>query len=142
MEIKEIKFESKEYQKLLAFRFKNLREPLKLDWAKKDLLNEDQQVHFALVRNSEIIGSLCLKKINKSTIKIRQMAIKKKFQKKGYGSKLLNFAEIFANKKKYNKIILVARLSALNFYKKNFFETSGTKFIEVTVYSIKMFKNI
>ena len=70
------------------------------------------------------------------------MAIKKDYQKKGYGSKLLKFAENYANKNNYCKIVIIARISALDFYRKNFFEVSGKKFIDVTVYSIKIFKNI
>ena len=75
---------------------------------------------FALKNQSEIIGSFCLKKIDCSTIRLRQMAIEKKFQKQGYGSSILKFTEKFAIKNNYKKIIIIARLSALDFYKKNF----------------------
>jgi histone acetyltransferase (RNA polymerase elongator complex component) len=142
IQIKEIKFQSESYYKLLAFRFENLRKPLNLEWTKKELIDEKEQIHFALIKRNEVIGSFCLKKISNLTIKLRQMAIKKDYQKKGYGSKLLKFAENYANKNNYYKIVIIARISALDFYRKNFFEVSGKKFIDVTVYSIKMFKNI
>ena len=142
MQIKEINFHSEEYQKLLNFRFHNLREPLNLKWSKEDLLNEDQQNHFALKNQNEIVGSFCLKKIDCSTIRLRQMAIEKKWQNQGYGSSILKFSEKFAIKKNYKKIIIIARLSAMDFYKKNFFKTSGNIFIDVTVKSIKMYKKI
>ena len=70
------------------------------------------------------------------------MAIEKKFQKQGYGSNILKFTEKFATKNNYKKIIIVARLSALDFYKKNFFKTSGNIFTDVTVSSINMYKKI
>ncbi len=126
----------------MNFRFNNLRKPLNLEWSKEDLLNENKQIHFALKNQSEIIGSFCLKKINCSTIRLRQMAIEKKFQKQGYGSSILKFTEKFAIKNNYKKIIIIARLSVLDFYKKNFFKTSGNIFIDVTVKSIKMYKEI
>ena len=142
MQIKEINYHSEEYQRLLNFRFNNLRKPLNLEWSKEDLLNENKQIHFALKNQSEIVGSFCLKKINCSTIRLRQMAIEKKFQKQGYGSSILKFTEKFAIKNNYKKIIIIARLSALDFYKKNLFKTSGKIFTDVTVSSINMYKKI
>ena len=142
MQIKEINYYSEEYQKLLNFRFNNLRKPLNLKWSKEDLLNENQQNHFALKNQSEIVGSFCLKKIDYSTIRLRQMAIEKKWQRQGYGSSILKFTEKFAIKNNYKKIIIIARLSALDFYKKNFFKTSGNIFIDLTVNSIKMYKDL
>ena len=142
MQIKEINYYSEEYQKLLNFRFQNLRKPLNLEWSKNDLINEDQQNHFALKNRNKIVGSFCLKKIDCSTIRLRQMAIKKNLQKQGYGSSILKFTEKFAVENNYKKIIIIARLSAMDFYKKNFFKTSGNIFIDVTVKSIKMYKEI
>ena len=126
----------------MNFRFNNLRKPLNLKWSREDLLNENQQNHFALKNQSDIVGSFCLKKINCSTIRLRQMAIEKKFQKQGYGSSILKFTEKFAIKNNYKKIIIIARLSALDFYKKNLFKTSGKIFTDVTVSSINMYKKI
>ena len=126
----------------MNFRFNNLRKPLNLEWSKEDLLNENKQIHFALKNQSEIVGSFCLKKINCSTIRLRQMAIEKKFQKQGYGSSILKFTEKFAINNNYKKIIIIARLSALDFYKKNLFKTSGKIFTDVTVSSINMYKKI
>lgn len=126
----------------MNFRFQNLRKPLNLEWSKNDLMNEDQQNHFALKNQNEIVGSFCLKKIDCSTIRLRQMAIEKKLQKQGYGSSILKFTEKFAIMNNYKKIIIIARLSAIDFYKKNFFKTSGNIFIDVTVKSIKMYKEI
>jgi len=142
LQIKEINYYSEEYLKLLNFRFNNLRKPLNLEWSKLDLLNENQQIHFALINQCGIFGSFCLKKIDSSTIRLRQMAIEKKYQKQGYGSTILIFIEKYAIEKKYKKIILTARLTALDFYKKKKFKTSGNIFNDVTVDSINMYKNI
>ena len=90
LQIEEINYYSEEYLKLLNFRFLNLRKPLNLEWSKEDLLNENQQNHFALKNQSNIIGSFCLKKIDCTTIRLRQMAIEKKYQKQGYGLSLIH----------------------------------------------------
>ena len=58
------------------------------------------------------------------------------------GRTSLNSQKEYAIKNKYKKIILIARISALGFYKKNFFKTSGKIFNDVTVNSINMYKNI
>jgi histone acetyltransferase (RNA polymerase elongator complex component) len=142
LQIKEINYHSEEYKRLLNFRFNNLRKPLNLNWSEEDLLNENRQNHFALKNQSEIVGSFCLKKIDCSTIRLRQMAIEKKWQRQGYGSSILKFTEKFAIKNNYKKIIIIARLSALDFYKKKFFKTSGNIFTDVTVNSINMYKKI
>ena len=102
MQIKEINYHSEEYQRLLNFRFNNLRKPLNLKWSKEDLLSENKQIHFALKKQSEIVGSFCLKKIDCSTIRLRQMAIEKKWQRQGHGSSILKFTEKFAIKNNYN----------------------------------------
>ena len=126
----------------MNFKFHNLRKPLNLKWSKEELFNENQQNHFALKNQSEIVGSFCLKKIDCTTMRLRQMAIEKKWQRQGYGSSILKFTEKYAIKNNYKKIIVIARLSALNFYKKNFLKTSGNIFIDVKVNSIKMYKEL
>ena len=126
----------------MDFRFNNLSKPLNLNRSEEDLLSENQQNHFALKNQRAIGGSFCLKKIDCSTIRLGQMTIEKKWQRQGYGSSILKFTEKFAIKNNYKKIIIIARLSALDFYKKNFFKTSGNIFTDVTVNSINMYKKI
>jgi len=142
MKITEVTFGTKEYQSLLDFRYINLRKPLNLEWSSEDLDNEQNQIHCALFINNQIHGSCLIKSENNKIVRIRQMAISKEFQQKGYGKKLLVFAESLVFKKKFSKIIITARLSALEFYLKSGYKVIGEKFIDVTVESIKMFKII
>ena len=142
MKITEVTFGTKEYQSLLDFRYINLRKPLNLQWSSEDLNNEQNQIHCALFINNQIHGSCLIKSENNKVVRIRQMAISKEFQQKGYGKKLLVFAESLAFKKKISKIIITARLSALDFYLKSGYKVIGEKFIDVTVESIKMVKII
>lgn len=141
-EFKEVQFGSKEYLALLNFRYQNLRKPLGLEWSESDLENENKQYHFGVLFKNKIIGSCLLKKISGRQARIRQMAIKEEFQNLGLGKKLLNFVETYAKNKKYSNIIITARFSAVGFYKKQGFNAVGNKFIDVTVVSIMMKKNI
>ena len=142
MKITEVTYGTKEYQSLLDFRYINLRKPLNLQWSSEDLDNEQNQIHCALFINNQIHGSCLIKSENNKVVRIRQMAISKEFQQKGYGKKLLVFAESLVFKKKFSKIIITARLSALEFYLKSGYKVIGKKFIDVTVESIKMVKII
>ena len=74
----------------MNFRFQNLRKPLNLEWSKNDLMNEDQQIHFAVMDKNKIIGSFCLKKIDNKIIKLRQMAIQKISKKRDMARTSLN----------------------------------------------------
>lgn len=140
--IKEIKFGSKDYEKLLTFRFENLRKPLGLVWTENDLKLECKQIHFALYNRKRIIGSCLLKKISKKKVRLRQMAIDVKFQKKKLGTMLLKHAENYSKSNLYNEIIIIARLSAYFFYRKNGFHPVGKIFSDVTVDSVNMIKKI
>lgn len=140
MLVRKIKFGSKDYYDLLEFRYINLRKPLNINWSSEDLKNENEQIHFALVKKNKIIGSCLLKQLGKKDARIRQMAISKEFQNNGYGKKLLRYAENYAFKQNIIKINIIARLSAVGFYIKEGYAKKGKVFIDVTVKSIKMIK--
>lgn len=142
MQIKKITFGTAEYKQLLNFRYLNLRKPLNLKWSSSDLEGEYKQIHLALIHNKKTIGSCILKKINCNTLRIRQMAIHKSYQRMGYGEKLIKYAENYACEENYKKIIITARKSALYFYSRFGYQTKGKEFIDVTLESIKMIKNL
>ena len=142
MKIKEIIYDSEEYKEFINFRYTNLRKPLGLNWTKEDLFDEDKQIHIALIHKKSIIGSCVLKIFDKKTLRLRQMAVAKEFQYKGYGKKLIQYSESYAKRNNFKKIIIIARLSAQNFYSKFEYKKVGKKFIDVTVESIKMVKNL
>lgn len=140
--IKEIDYDSDDYQKLLDFRFLNLRKPLDLKWSEVDLKNENTQIHFSASHKDEIIGSILIKYIDRKIVKLRQMAVKENYRKKGIGTKLLKFAESYCSKKNFNFIEITARAYAEDFYKKNGYTSYGKYFTDVTLKSIKMKKNL
>ena len=68
------------------------------------------------------------------------MAIDKNYQRIGLGTKLLDYAEKYAKKNNYKEIVIIARISAFDFYQINGYEPLGEELIDVTVRSIKMKK--
>jgi predicted kinase/N-acetylglutamate synthase-like GNAT family acetyltransferase len=139
--IQTISFGSDLYQKSLDFRYKILREPLRLSWSKKDLDGEESQFHISAICEQKIVGTVVLKPVSKTRIKLRQMAVDESLQGNGIGKKLVLFAENLSKSKGFQEIEMIARMSALDFYKKLGYKTEGDEFEEVTVRSINMIKN-
>lgn len=139
--IQTVSFGSDLYQKSLDFRYKILREPLGLSWSEKDLDCEESQFHILAICNHAVVGTVVLKPVSESRVKLRQMAVDESFQGSGIGKKLVLFAENLARSRDFKEIEMIARMSALDFYKKLGYKTEGGEFEEVTIRSINMIKN-
>jgi predicted GNAT family N-acyltransferase len=138
----EIKFGSPEYKESLKLRTDVLRTPLGLVFTKEDLAGDDREYHLAAFDNEKLIGILLLKPMDKTTVKMRQVAVSKEFQGKGIGTYLLKFGEAFSMKKGYAKIELHARKTAVAFYLNFNYQIEGSEFLEVGIPHYKMSKNI
>ena len=81
--------------------------------------------------NGKIIGVLKGKILSKSTLKVSTLFIAIRYQKKGFGSKLLKKVENNARKIGIQKIILKANPKAVNFYRKLGYEkTTGIRILK------------
>ena len=114
------------------FRWQNLREPLgqSLGSEKDDL--EDVSYHLMIVDDCSVLGVGRVHFIINNLIKkaqIRYMAIDKKIQKKGHGSKLLKELENIAYENNVKHIFLHARESAIPFYLKNSYKKIKKSYI-------------
>ena len=141
MQILTIEHKTDLYYKMLSFREDYLRKPLGLHFTLADINNEQDDYFFIVLENENIIGSCILTPISTQIIKLRQMAIHPNFQKKYIGKSILQYCEKVAFKKEYQQIVLHARETAIDFYKKNSYTAIGDLFIEVSIPHIKMFKN-
>ena len=143
IEIQEIPFGTPLYESSKTLREKILRRPLGLSLSDIDLEGEEHQIHIAAVGNSiNVWGTVILKPvIDPRIVKLRQMAVDESLRGQGYGRALVESAESIA-KKKFSSIEMHARLSALKFYEKLGYEIVGQSFIEVTVPTIKMTKDL
>jgi len=119
-----------------------LREPLGLIWSKKDLDGEESQFHISAICNQKIVGTVVLKPVSKTRIKLWQMAVGSHLQSNRIGKELVLFAENLAKSQGFQEIEMIARMSALNFYKKLGYKIKGEEFEDVTVRSINMIKNL
>lgn len=140
--IKIIKHNSKEYNSAINLRRKILRKPLNLDFSLKELNEESSQIHFAYFFNNQIIGSLTLVPKTKNSVKMRQVCVENKFQKKGIGIELVQFSEKWANENNYKTIFCHARKNALKFYFNMDYSLVGNEFIEVGLEHFKLSKKL
>lgn len=133
MEIKLVDTNSPEYKKVLTLRNDILRKPIGLNLDNEDLSDEKNQYIIVAENNKQIIACVLLKVIDKDTIQIRQMAVSPTEQKKGRGSMLMVYAENFCKLNEYYQIVLHARTTAVNFYKKLNYQIVSDEFIEVGI---------
>lgn len=128
-----IDFGSPAFDLALKLRYIVLREPLNLDFEVSDISTEYKNYHIAAFSSCshQLVGYLMLAQAEKSVLKMRQVAVDSQFRSRGIGSTLLQWCEAFAKSAGNSKIILHARKTAVNFYKRNGYTLSGDPFIEV-----------
>jgi len=143
MIIKEISFASADYEAMKRFREHALRTPLGLKLSDRDLKGENTQIHIAALHDDGmIIGTVLLKPLSQSHVKLRQMAVHTLSQRNGIGRKLVLFAEATARDRGFTDIELHARIYAQGFYEKLGYQAAGEAFIEVTLPTIRMTKHL
>ena len=109
---------SKEWEGYYQLRWEILRAPLNLDrGSEKDDL-EDSAIHRAIFENEKIIGVGRLHFIDKDTAQIRYMAVSEESRRKGIGKMIVEEFVQISKQNKISKIILYARESVIEFYKK------------------------
>lgn len=141
MIIKEIPFDSVQYEAMRRFREETLRMPLGLRLSEEDVQDEDQQIHIAaLDEDGSIVGTVLLKPLSQSRVKLRQMAVSPSLRRSGIGTELVQFAEKALSARGFHATELHARTYAQGFYEKLGYRTEGAVFIEVTLPTIRMLK--
>lgn len=122
------------YPEVLSLRERILRIPLGLPLSATDTLQDSSQVILAYIQDHKnITACLLLDWINKTTLKMRQLAVDVPFQKAGIGKALVLYAENYALENRATNIILHARETAVPFYKKLGYQAGGEVFTEVSL---------
>lgn len=142
MALKEIIYDSPEYEQMIQLRLDVLRKPLGLSFTLDELKKESDDILLGAFEEENLLGCCVLTPDNYSTIQLRQMAVQNKIQGKGVGGTLLRFAENVARDKGYTYMTMHARDTAISFYEQNGYEIDGEPFIEVTIPHYKMVKKI
>ena len=133
-------FGGDKYRQSIQLRDEILRQPLGLQFTKEELAQEVDSYHLICEHQAKVIGVIVFRPVNDATLKMRQVAIAKNWQRKGIGQKLIKFSEEFALKNRINHIELHARDTAIPFYLKLQYKKVGQAFFEVGIKHFKMEK--
>ena len=124
---------SPEYAAALRLREAVLRLPLGLRFSTADLAAESVCFHLGAFDGPQLVAVLLLQPLDARTVQMRQVAVDPAQQRSGLGTGLIAFAENFARAKGYQSLSAHARSTALGFYEKLGYATSGPEFIEATI---------
>ena len=142
MAIKQIDYNTIEYKKMVALRDEILRKPIGLQFSNEDLAKDELDLLLAAFDDDEILACCILSEINATTIRLRQMAVKRNQQGKGVGHSVIIFAENLARDRGYKRLMMHARESAIGFYEKQGYNAIGERFFEVTLPHFEMEKKL
>ncbi|MBP7184038.1 MAG: GNAT family N-acetyltransferase [Saprospiraceae bacterium] len=138
-----IEFATPEYDEMVALRDLVLRQPLGLQFTVEQLSTEyNDELWGCYDENFALIGCLIITNLGDNCAKMRQFAVHPSYQRKGVGGYLIAQIEKHLKQKGYKLIVLNARDTAIDFYKKNKYESVGEPFVEVGISHLKMEKNI
>jgi len=133
MALKIIDYGTKEYQQMVNLRNELLRKPLGLNFDRDELEREKADILMGAFEDEKILGCCLLTKIDEKIVRLRQMAVLNNLQGKGIGRALMFFAENVARDMGYKTLIMHARKTAIGFYEKLGYYTTGSEFVEITI---------
>ena len=87
----------------------------------------------SITEEEKMLGCCLLTRIDKNSVRLRQMAVQNNLQGKGIGAAMMNFAENVARDAGYKKMVMHARKTAIGFYEKFGYKVSGGEFIELSI---------
>ena len=133
MGLRQIDHGSKEYMKMVELRSQVLREPLGLRFTIEELEKEKDDILIAAFEDDDLLGCCIISILDRTTFRLRQMAVLSSFQRKGIGASLLNYVENIARDKGCIKIMMHARLTAIGFYQRMGYTVVGNVFEELGI---------
>ena len=142
MALKLIDHGSPEYRQMIDLRMHILRKPLGLSFTEEELEKEKSDILIGCFDEDKLEGCCLLTETGQGEVRLRQMAVISGLQGKGLGRALMQFAENIARDRGYKKITMHARKTAIGFYEKLGYKTTGNEFVEVTVPHFTMEKNL
>lgn len=138
-----IVFGSADYRQECELRQRVLRIPLGLNLYNEDLGPEKDQLHFGLFDEAHVlIACVIALPLGAGKAKIRQMAVAPEHQGRGHGRILLQSAEALLAERSVRELCLHARKTAVPFYERLGYRTSGPEFLEVGIPHIAMEKHL
>lgn len=126
----------------VTLRSQVLRAPLGLAFSQDELDAEFEQIHLVATLQEQVVGVLLLVDLGDNIWKMRQVATAPGFQGQGLGKQLVRFAESWLIEHQAKRVVLHARISASNFYRKMNYRTDEHLFEEVGIPHLKMWKEL
>lgn len=133
IDIREIKYNTEDYNQELKLRDNALRTPLGLSLYDENLKAEKDDFHIGAYANGHLVGVLILTKQSEKEIKMRQVAVSEQWRSLKVGTALVRYAEQYAKNEGYETVLLHARKTAREFYLKLGYESVGEEFLEINI---------
>lgn len=140
--IREVAYGSDLYDQTARFRDLHLRRPLGMVLDEADVAGEHHQSHIAALRDGHVVGTVILKPLSPTRVKLRQMAVGFRLQGAGLGRSLVRFAERVAHERGFDTVEISSRQSATGFYEKLGYHTVGDSFLEVGLPHITLTRSV
>lgn len=136
----DVNFGSTRYDELVELRYKILLEPLGLKFLDSHRVNEMNYLHIGCIEalDDKLVGGLMLAPIDNSVVRLMEVCVDNKYQREGVGRAMVQYAANRAKEVGYEKMIMHARLTAVNFYEKCGFRQEGDVFEEQGLTFVKM----
>lgn len=142
MALKIIDHGTADYRQMVELRLQLLRKPLGLSFTPEELEKEKSDILLGCFEEDKLEACCILTQVDPSTVRLRQMAVGAALQRKGIGRVLMNFAENIARDRKYSRLTMHARKSAVGFYEKSGYRICSEEFTEVTIPHYVMEKDL
>jgi len=132
-ELRELAFDSPDYDASVVLRARVLRTPLGLHPGPEERPAEARLRHLGAFEGGALVACLMLEELGEGRIKMRQVAVDFHRQGSGLGTRLVRFSEAVAKAAGQREMVLHAREKAIPFYERLGYQTRGDGFIEVTL---------
>lgn len=138
-----IEFGTPAFDEAVRLRYEILRRPLGLEYTSEQIAAEWSEHHLVCFSpDFEVMAYLNLSPLDEKVVKMRQVAVSARLQRRGVGAGLVKFSEEFARERGFEKMTMHARETAVPFYKKLGYAVVGGQFEEVGIPHFKMEKKL
>ena len=138
LEFNIINYNSPEYQKALRLREDVMRKPLGLLLSEEDVKDDGKRIH----RSKDIIMMSSFAVVLYKIAHIYSVFVKQELQNKGFGQRLMAYAENYAKSQGAKRLYVEGRKAAKNFYQKCGFSSCGLEYIDMNIVHQDMRKDI
>ena len=142
MNVRQINYNSEDYEKMIALRVSQLLEPIGVPASYIRREAEKDDILVGAFDNGEMIGCCVLTPTQNGEVQLRQMTVRSEYRGKGIGADIIEFAETIARENNFAILMMHARDPVIGFYEKCGYEIYDAPFSEVGIGHHKMRKSL